>query len=569
MDFQRLILFSGLALVLMLLWQSWVEYSSSGVEITSLQQGNTNVNRSASGSDSPLTPADADLPTVPSGATNDTGEISATPQEANKSVERADRVVVETDLLRVEIDTHGGDLRKLELLTYPIKLDEPNQPFRLLNDSGSDLFFVQSGLLGIGRELPNHHTRFHPEEATYSLGSDDSITAALRWQAPDGVTYRKLYTFYKNSYFFDVVFEVDNRSSADWSGYLYGQLLRTEVQQSKGKLGFLGRLPSYTGGAIYTPENKYDKIKFGHMREENLTERTTAGWVAMLQHYFVGAFLLPQTSEYEFYSSVNNKNVSPRYHLGFKHLKPTLVSKGNKGEVGARLYVGPKEQKRMVTAEQKLELTVDYGWMTPVSSPLYWLLTYINKFVINWGASILLLTLLVKLAFYPLSAASYKSMARMKKLGPRMKTLKERYGDDKQKFQQEMMAIYKKEKVNPLGGCLPIVIQIPVFIALYWVLLESVELRQAPFALWIRDLSIPDPYYVLPILMGAAMFGQQLLNPTPPDPMQQKIMMALPVVFTVFFLWFPAGLVLYWLANNVLSISQQWYITRKIGAAKT
>ena len=334
-------------------------------------------------------------------------------------------------------------------------------------------------------------------------------------------------------------------------------------------MGFLGRLPSYKGGAIYTPDEKYDKIKFGHMRDGDLSRATTTGWVAMLQHYFVGAFLLPEQSSYELYSSVTQRNSQPRYHLGFKHAKPVVVGTGSKAVVGARLYVGPKEQQRMREAGQKFELTVDYGWFTPLSSPLFWLMTYINKVFQNWGVSILLLTFIVKLVFFPLSAASYKSMARMKKLGPRMKTLKERYGDDKQKFQQEMMAIYKKEKVNPLGGCLPILIQIPVFIALYWVLLESVELRQAPFALWIRDLSIPDPFYVLPILMGASMFGQQLLNPTPPDPIQAKIMMALPVVFTVFFLWFPAGLVLYWLANNVLSITQQWLITRKIEAAKT
>ena len=400
------------------------------------------------------------------------------------------------------------------------------------------------------------------------LGVNDSVTATLEWRAPDGITYRKLYTFYRNSYFFDLRFEVDNASGEEWSGYLYGQLLRTEVVQT-GKIGFLGRLPSYIGGAIYTPEEKYDKIKFAHMRDGNLSQRTSTGWVAMLQHYFVAAFLLPEASDYEFYSSVTDHNREPRYHLGFKHLQPSVVAAGYLGSVGTRLYVGPKEQQRLTTADQKLELTVDYGWLTPLSSPLFWLMTYINKFFHNWGVSILLLTLLVKLAFYPLSAASYKSMARMKNLAPRMKTLKERYGDDKQKFQQEMMAIYKKEKVNPLGGCLPIVIQIPVFIALYWVLLESVELRQAPFALWLQDLSIPDPYFVLPILMGASMFGQQLLNPTPPDPMQAKIMMALPVVFTVFFLWFPAGLVLYWLANNVLSIAQQWHITRKIASAKT
>jgi len=570
MDFQRLLLLSGLALVIMLLWQSWVQYDT---ENNSTAGFNEKVTRAGSFKDSAVSQAaptnEEGVPSAPSApSARSTTNVSEMLLD-ERVVDQAQRVVVETDLLRVEIDTLGGDLRVLELLTYPVSIDEPETFFRLLDDSGPDLFFVQSGLLGAEGKLPNHHTLFYSQQTTYRLGNNDSVTAILEWQAPDGVMYRKLYTFYENSYFFDIEFEVDNASSRDWSGYLYGQLLRTETAQQKGRLGFLGRLPSYSGGAIYTPENKYDKIKFNHMRDENLSERTSAGWVAMLQHYFVGAFLLADEAEYEFYSSVSEKNITPRYHLGFKHLNPFVVSKGDIGSVSARLYVGPKEQSRMVTAEQKLELTVDYGWLTPISSPLFWLLTHIHKVVQNWGASILLLTLMVKLVFYPLSATSYKSMARMKKLGPRMKTLKERYGDDKQKFQQEMMAIYKKEKVNPLGGCLPIVIQIPVFIALYWVLLESVELRQAPFALWIRDLSIPDPYYVLPILMGASMFGQMLLNPTPPDPMQKKIMMALPVVFTVFFLWFPAGLVLYWVANNVLSMSQQWFITRKIESAKT
>ena len=569
MDFQRLVLLAGLALVLMLLWQSWLQYDAERNPSITTEQKTVAADGATTEAASNRELADkGDIPSVPSTPATSSRAPSAAPSVIRAAVESAQRVVVETDLLRVEIDTQGGDLRVLELLTYPVSVDEPGQPFRLLNDADSDLFLMQSGLLGSGRELPNHHTLFRPERLTYRLGVNDNVTATLEWSAPDGITYRKLYTFYRNSYFFDLRFEVDNASGEEWSGYLYGQLLRTEVVQT-GKIGFLGRLPSYIGGAIYTPEEKYDKIKFSHMRDGNLSQRTSTGWVAMLQHYFVAAFLLPEASDYEFYSSVTDHNREPRYHLGFKHLQPSVVAAGHLGSVGTRLYVGPKEQQRLTTADQKLELTVDYGWLTPLSSPLFWLMTYINKFFHNWGVSILLLTLMVKLAFYPLSAASYKSMARMKKLAPRMKTLKERYGDDKQKFQQEMMAIYKKEKVNPLGGCLPIVIQIPVFIALYWVLLESVELRQAPFALWIRDLSIPDPYYVLPILMGASMFGQQLLNPTPPDPMQAKIMMALPVVFTVFFLWFPAGLVLYWLANNVLSITQQWYITRKIAAAKT
>ena len=366
-----------------------------------------------------------------------------------------------------------------------------------------------------------------------------------------------------------MTFTVDNQSSEAWAGYRYSQILRTQVAEPSSGFGFLGRLPSYKGGAIFTPEDKYQKIDFEDMYEANLARSTTSGWVAMLQHYFVGALLPSAGTGYEFYSNVTRRDSGPRYLIGYKTTEPTTVPAGGSQTLQAKMYIGPKETERLIKADNQLELTVDYGWLTPVSSPLFWVMTYINRVVNNWGVSIILLTLLVKLVFFPLSAASYKSMARMKKMQPRMQTLKERFGDDKQKFQAAMMEIYKKEKINPLGGCLPIVIQIPVFIALYWVLLESVELRQAPFALWIKDLSLQDPYYVLPILMGASMFGQQLLNPAPMDPMQQKIMMALPLVFTIFFLWFPSGLVLYWLVNNVLSIAQQWAITRKIQAADT
>ena len=575
MDFQRVFLFAGLAMVLMLLWQSWIQYDTeNNPTIYSENNASETPRPTDKAASTTVNNASQDLPKLPKTATTSQSVVDKEVFEDGAVIsQEGEQVVVETDVLRAVINTKGGDLRVLDLLTYPVSLEELDNPFRLLKDTPEEKFIIQSGLLGatpLG--FPNHQeTLFSSISPTLRIESSDNVTATLVWNGPDGVIYRKLYTFYRDSYFFDLTFEIENGSSRQWAGFLYGQIKRTEPP-AEGKMGFFGRLPSYSGGAIYTAEDKYDKIKFGDMLDGRLAKKTSGGWIAMLQHYFVGAILLSDSSNYELYSQVIKSPNGPeynQYNLGFTRQEPTLIESGSTGSVGARLYVGPKEQKRMVKAEQKLELTVDYGWLTPLSSPLFWLMTYINKVFHNWGVSILLLTLLVKLAFYPLSAASYKSMARMKKLGPRMKTLKERYSDDKQKFQQEMMAIYKKEKVNPLGGCLPILIQIPVFIALYWVLLESVELRQAPFALWIKDLSIQDPYYVLPILMGASMFAQMFLNPTPPDPIQQKIMMALPVVFTFFFLWFPAGLVLYWLANNVLSITQQWFITRKIESAKT
>ena len=568
MDFQRLILFGALGMVLLLLWQSWLEYEADK-NSTSFNTATSTESTTAQSVGNNTSQADADdVPQAPTASAVTESADTPSPVPVSQSLPAERRIIVETDLVRAEIDTKGGDLRHLSLLTYPVSLEEPDVPFVLLNDSGADLFLIQDGLLSTGKDAPNHHTVFSTdrENVTLSPGAD-SVDVHLDWTSEDGIRFRKTFTFFRNSYFVDVTFTVDNQSSEAWSGYRYSQILRTQVAEPSSGLGFLGRLPSYKGGAIFTPEDKYQKIDFEDMYEANLARPTPSGWVAMLQHYFVGALLPSAGTGYEFYSNVTNRDTGPRYLIGYKTTQPTVVPAGSAQALEGEIYIGPKETERRIKADNQLELTVDYGWLTPVSSPLFWVMTYINRAVNNWGVSIILLTLLVKLVFFPLSAASYKSMARMKKMQPRMQTLKERFGDDKQKFQQAMMEIYKKEKINPLGGCLPIVIQIPVFIALYWVLLESVELRQAPFALWIKDLSLQDPYYVLPILMGASMFGQQLLNPAPLDPMQQKIMMALPLVFTIFFLWFPSGLVLYWLVNNVLSIAQQWVITRKIQAA--
>ncbi|MEE2805285.1 MAG: membrane protein insertase YidC [Pseudomonadota bacterium] len=581
-DFRRLFLISALVLVLMLLWTRWAAFESEGSganragragssdPATSVMQG---------GATTASKPSTTDLPSVPRiessapAAKSSPGNI---PAESKPATQSGERIVVETDLLRVQLDTHGGDLRTLELTAYLAELDQPDEPFQLLDDSGPDLYWLRNGLLGNSDKLPNHGSLYTAKRKQYRLAEgDDRIEVPLFYQA-EGIEYRKVYTFYRDSYYVDVRYEVKNNSADVWTGYLYSEFLSTE-RQATSSVGFfgIGTLPSYTGAAIYTPAETYKKIDYEDMREQQFAAggqgnrqeyaKTPSGWVAMLQHYFVGALLAKEDSQYgyEFYSAVRDAGTKPEYLVGFKRRAPLVVGGGLSGEVGTRMFLGPKETARLEEAEQQLELAVDYGWLTPISQPLFWLLTHIQNFVVNWGIAIILLTLLVKLVFYPLSAASYKSMAKMKKLGPRMKTLKERYGDDKQKFQQAMMEMYKKDKINPLGGCLPIVVQIPVFIALYWVLLESVELRHAPFALWIHDLSSPDPFYVLPILMGASMFGQQLLNPTPVEPMQANIMRILPIVFTLFFLWFPAGLVLYWLVNNLLSIAQQWFVMRK------
>lgn len=558
MDIKRIVLFGALGLILYMIWQSWGQFEqqhSSQTDAPSAASSDANSNLSE------------DVPTAPVVSAADTKAEAApdapTEQAQQSQIESARLINIETDLVRAQIDTEGGDLVRVELLKHPVSVDTPDKPFVLLYQNNLNLNLAQSGLIGSDRDYPNHNVTYTADNLDIALGDDASVEAVLNWTAPDGVNYRKIYSFSHDSYKIGVRFEIDNASAAEWRGFFYGQLKQTEIGQS-GSLGFLGRLPSYNGAAIYTEEDKYDKIDYADIQEQPLNVATANGWVAMLQHYFVSAWLPSGAANYQLYSGVSRNTPTPQFRIGFKHSTPVTIAAGQKGVIESAIFVGPKEQQRLDKLNVPgIKLTVDYGWLTPVAEPLFWLLTNIHDLVKNWGWAIILLTLLVKVIFLPLSAASYKSMARMKRLQPRQATLKERYGDDKAKFQQAMMKLYKTEKVNPAGGCLPILVQIPVFIALYWVLLESVELRQADFMFWLNDLSLPDPYYVLPLIMGASMWVQQLLNPAPMDPLQKKIMTALPVVFTVFFLWFPAGLVLYWVVNNLLSIAQQYLITRK------
>lgn len=572
-DLQRIILLGALGLILVMLWQSWLEfqreYAPPGQAVGGAPSSQTpgSVAAPADAPAAPATPAQAtDIPAAPA-----LPSTPAAPSPADApavAVPARDLIHITTDLVRAQIDPRGGDLVRVELLRHPVSVDKPDEPFVLMHRDAPALFVAQSGLIGGARAYPNHATEYAAAQRQYDLGDRERIEVPLQWSAPDGVVYQKIHRFHRDSYRIDIDFRVDNQTADEWSGFVYGQLKQTEIKQ-QGSLGFIGQLPSYHGAAIYTAEDKYEKIDYDDMREANLARDSASGWVAMMQHYFVAAWLPVGDGAFQFYSGVGpgvgvGGASNTQYRIGYNTKQPLRIAPGGQGALSAALFVGPKEQHRL--REQQVEgllLTVDYGWLTPIADPLFWLLDKIHGVTGNWGWAIVLLTLLVKAVFYPLSAASYKSMARMKKLQPRLQTLKERYGDDKQKFQQEMMKLYKSEKVNPAGGCLPILVQIPVFIALYWTLLESVELRQADFMLWLKDLSIPDPYFVLPLIMGASMLAQFFLNPAPVDPLQKKIMMAMPVVFTVFFLWFPAGLVLYWVVNNLLSIAQQYYITRK------
>jgi len=557
MQFQRILLFVALGLTLVMIWTSWLDFKST------YQVGDSVVQEEIS-----TTPSGASLeevPETPSVVLKDTPEASEIPEvdATVGSEDLSDRIItIKTDLVNAEIDLQGGDLIRIELVDHPVNVDTPDDPFVLMFRDNSRLFVAQSGLIGSDGEYPNHNVLFTSDQTNFDLAGRESMEVTLDWTSPQGIHYQKVFLFREDSYRIETEFRVVNSSDTPWTGFVYGHLKQTEIE-SGGTMGILGALPSFSGAAVYTEEEKYEKISYDNMRDESLNLSTDSGWVAMMQHYFVVAWLPMGADNYQFYSGVSDDR-NPQYRIGYKTLQPVTLQPGETGELQAVLFAGPKEQVRLdQQGALGLKLTVDYGWLTPIASPLFWLLQKIHGFTNNWGWAIIFLTFLVKLVFYPLSATSYKSMARMKKLQPRMVTLKERYGDDKQRFQQEMMKMYKEEKVNPAGGCLPILIQIPVFIALYWVLLESVELRQADFMLWLNDLSVPDPYFVLPIIMGASMLIQHFLNPAPVDPLQKKIMMALPFVFTVFFLWFPAGLVLYWVVNNILSIAQQYYNTRK------
>lgn len=551
MDNQRLILFVVLGFLFLMLWQSWVEYSSPD-KPAQISQNNVAGEIVEAGS-VPETPAiSSEAPELTQGSASHSSNMGP----------KGEAVVVETDTLKLEINTLGAGINKAWLKKYTVDIDHPDELFQLMNDAGENISMAQGGLLVQGREFPTHKTLYTSAKKAYRLEKDkDSLDVQFVWNSADGITYKKIYTFARDSYVVDIKYKVFNTSSNEWVGYQYNQFKSTQID-AQNSFNPATMVPSYTGGAIYDEQDKYRKISYSDMQDENLSVLTTNGWVGTLQHYFVGSWLLDKDSKYEIFS---NKLPGNKYFLGYKSLAPVNIQPGTAGELSTRLFIGPKETKRLKAAAPGLELTVDFGWLTPISSPLYWLLDKIHSVVGNWGWAIIILTMLIKLVFFPLSAASHKSMANMRKMTPRIKTLKERYGDDKQKLNQAMMKLYKEEKINPLGGCLPILIQIPVFIALYWALLESVELRQAPWILWIKDLSAPDPYFILPILMGASMLAQQSLSAVAMDPMQKRIMMAMPVVFTFFFLFFPSGLVLYWTVNNLLTIAQQYTINKKMG----
>jgi len=544
MDVKRLILFVVLSFSILFFWNAWQEKHRPIEPVATTQD---------------------DIPTKTA--------IAPVDKETQFRLQTDKRILVQTDLYKVEIDTVGADLRKVELTQHRAENSDANN-FVLLNDQiAPSVYVIQSGIAIDG--LATHKELFTSAKNNYRMAADQNeLKVSLEWLNPTGVKLTKTYTFVRGSYEVKVDQVINNGSGVAIDPLAYYQIIHDSESNQGTKM-----MPTFTGGAYFTDADKFKKVNFGEMSKEPLSKLAKDGWVGLVQHYFVSAWIPQAKESQEFYTKDLGNKI---FAIGTK-MSLSSVSPGASKDLNAKLYMGPQTHDDLVKAAPGLEYTVDYGWLSFIASPLFMILSIIQDFVGNWGYSIILLTVLIKLAFYPLSASGYRNMAQMRELAPRLQSLKEKFGDDRQKMQQGMMELYKKEKINPMGGCLPILVQIPVFISLYWMLLASVEMRNAPFILWITDLSAPDslfghipeflplvggmPIGLLPILMGISMIIQTKLNPAPADPMQAKVMAIMPIVFSVFFFFFPAGLVLYWLVNNVLSIAQQARINHLIHAA--
>ncbi|MGY4676398.1 membrane protein insertase YidC [Pasteurella sp. P03HT] len=486
---------------------------------------------------------------VPASAASSTSDISTTAQLQGRII------TLENDVFRLKVDTLGGDVVSSELLNYDEELHS-NTPFTLLTNQANHVYIAQSGLVGKdGIDTKAGRANYQVEGDVFKLAEDQNELVVPLVFEKEGVTYRKIFVLKRNAYDVAVNFEINNQSNKTLEVEPYGQLRHTLVEDS-GNVA----MPTYTGGAYSSAETNYKKYSFDEMQKANLAISTKAGWVAVLQHYFVSAWIPNQDADNQLYSLTDKaSNIAS---IGYRG-PVTVIPAGTQETIKSTLWTGPKLQNEMASVANHLDLSVDYGWAWFIAKPLFWLLTFIQSLVHNWGLAIIGVTLVVKALLYPLTKAQYTSMAKMRMLQPKLQEMRERFGEDRQRMSQEMMKLYKEEKVNPLGGCLPILLQMPIFIALYWTFLEAVELRHAPFFGWIQDLSAQDPYYILPILMGASMFLLQKMSPTPvADPTQQKIMNFMPVLFTGFFLFFPSGLVLYWLVSNLITIVQQQLIYR-------
>ncbi|HUW26849.1 MAG TPA: membrane protein insertase YidC [Gallionella sp.] len=534
MDLQRLFLFLIFVFSLGLIWDGWQRYEHPERYIQQSAASNESAQKTQAPPPTKATPA------------------TIVQQPAQRTSGKTIRV--KTDILEAEISTIGGDINHLALLKHPDGLDK-NKPL-LLFQSGADThnYVAQSGLLGVG--LPNHNNQFVSEQDQYELsGNAEQVQVRLDAESDSTLKVTKVITFHKGSYLIEVAYELENTGQQEVTASSYFQLIRNSTAPA----GSTRFLPTYVGAAIYTDQEKFQKVDFSAIEKgkTDYPRRANDGWIGILQHYFVAAWLPKENTNREYFT---RKLEGDLYSVGVV-LPEQAIDPGQKVLMGTTLYAGPA-RANLDKIAPGLGLTVDYGWLTVLSAPLFWVMALLHDWTHNWGVAIILLTILIKLVFFPLSAASYRSMAKMRLVAPKLEKLKQQCGSDREKLNRAMMELYKTEKINPLGGCLPVVVQIPVFIALYWAILASVEMRYAPFFGWITDLSAADPYYVLPLIMGASMIIQQRLNPKPADPMQARIMQIMPIAFSVIFFFFPAGLVLYSIVNNILSIGQQWYITK-------
>ncbi|MCR9185424.1 MAG: membrane protein insertase YidC [Halieaceae bacterium] len=568
MDFQRTLLIGAIALLSFMLLTEWVAFKDA--KTTAAQPTASRLISSepdglpATGSELPLAvPAitapgtgDEDLPQAPEAI----AEQQTAAPVATESGTGSDIITVHTDVLQVAIDLQGGDIVELALPEHLEDIDAPDQPFVLLEQNERRIYVAQSGLIGPNGIDSESRAHFTTTQSRYELAPGaDELQVDLLWQNAQGLSVTKRFTLRRSDYLLTVSYIVDNQTGERWQGNLFGQIKRDSSKPSTVDSSGMGLQP-FLGAAITQPDERFTKFTFKDMQEEPFREQLPGGWIAMIQHYFLSAWI-PAADQSHTYST---RVTASGFNIAGFTSPALVVDSGEQGAVSAGFYAGPKDQYRLAEISPYLDLSVDYGWLWWIAQPLFWLLIKIHSFVGNWGVAIILLTVLIKTVFFKLSATSYRSMANMRRVAPKMQDIREQYADDKAKQSQAMMELYRKEKINPMGGCLPVLVQMPVFISLYWVLMESVELRHSPFFLWIEDLSVMDPYFVLPLLMGASMWFMQKLNPPPPDPMQAKIMQWLPVIFTFFFLWFPAGLVLYWVVNNLLSMAQQYVITRQI-----
>ncbi|NNE60912.1 MAG: membrane protein insertase YidC, partial [Woeseia sp.] len=543
MDNQRLLVWATFGLMAFLTYEAWMQdYGPKPVPVNTVNEAPAS-ELSAPADDTLPTLNDTELP-LPS--VSDTPALPAAVNDEVAAAPTTAAVRVTTDVLELEINTQGGTLQLAKIRKYPVAKDQPDTVITLLSTERRDLGLIQTGLRSAdGGAEANQNAMFAAPKANYTM-SGDELVVPLTWRGDDGVVVTKRYRFKRGSYQIDVEQTVQNGSASVWRGAQYAQLHRRLYTADRSMFDVDSY--SFDGPIIYDGE-KSTKLDHGDLADDGPMRLTAEqGWVGAIQHHFLSAIIPPADAAFDYAVALKNE-VATASLIG----RAQSIEPGDEHLFTNTLFVGPKLQSQLEDITPKLKLTVDYGWLTIISEPLFWLLSKVFSVVQNWGVAIIIVTILIKLVFYKLTEASGRSMAKMRKIQPRMKALQERYKDDRQALSQAMMDLYKREKVNPAAGCLPILIQMPFFLAFYWVLLESVEMRQAPFALWITDLSSRDPYFILPIIMGAAMLGQQKLNPAPADPMQAKVMQIMPIVFTAFFAFFPAGLVLYWVTNTLLS----------------